>query len=89
MHQDEIFVDSRSLGLSKGRFWSSGNQLPVIRVIARVLVDPVDRDLEILIQHFGMDLILDTWQRLKDRNEVAESIVPITEVMLSAIQHDT
>lgn len=81
MNQD-LMVNPHQLGLSKGRYWSSGKQLPVIRVIARVLADPVKSDLEILKKHFGIDMILETWQQLLERQEVAESIIPITELML-------
>ncbi len=79
---NERKVNPHSLGLSKGRFWSSGDQLPLIRVIARVLADPVFEDLQKLKDHFGMDMILSTWKQLQDRNEVPESIVPVTKKML-------
>ena len=79
---DETMVDPHSLGLSRGRFWSSGNQLPAVRVIARVLADPVEKDLQILKQHFGISTILSTWKQLKERNEVADSVVPVTRDIL-------
>lgn len=75
-------VDPHTLGLSKGRFWSSGKQLPVSRVIARVLADPIEQDILILKQHFGLSTILATWKLLLDRDEVAESIIPVTKSML-------
>ena len=79
---DDTMVDPRSLGLSKGRFWSSGDQLPVVRIIARVLADPVEKDLRTLNQHFGLSTILATWKQLQDRGEVAESVIPITRNIL-------
>ena len=79
---DESMVNPRSLGLSKGRFWSSGKQLPAIRIIARVLADPVEKDLKILQKHFGLSTILATWQQLLDRGEVADSVIPVTRDML-------
>jgi hypothetical protein len=79
---DQSMVNPLSLGLSKGRFWSSGKQLPAIRVIARVLADPVEKDLKILQEHFGLSTILATWQQLQDRGEVAESVIPVTRNML-------
>jgi len=79
---DESMVNPHSLGLSKGRFWSSGDKLPVIRVIARVLLDPVFEDLQILKNHFGMDMILSTWKQLQDRDEVPAPILPITKKFL-------
>lgn len=79
---NELMVNPRTLGLSKGRFWSSANKLPVIRIIARVLVDPVLNDLQILKNHFGMGMILSTWKQLQDRNEVPASIVPVTKDLL-------
>ena len=79
---DETMVNPHNLGLSKGRFWSSGKQLPLVRVIARVLVDPVFEDLQKLKDRFGMDMILSTWKQLQDRKEVPQSIVPVTKKML-------
>lgn len=79
---DQTMVDPRSLGLSKGRFWSSGKQLPVIRIIARVLADPVEQDLRILTQRFGLSTVLATWKQIQDRREVAESVIPVTRDML-------
>ncbi len=79
---DQTMVNPRSLGLSKGRFWSSGDKLPAIRVIARVLADPVEQDLLILKQHFGLSTILATWKQLQDRGEVAESVIPVTRDIL-------
>jgi HTH-type transcriptional regulator/antitoxin HipB len=75
-------VNPHQLGLSKVRFWSSGDQLPVIRIIARVLADPTEDDLLTLKQHFGMSLILSTWKQLKERHEVAESVIPVTANLL-------
>ena len=79
---EEAKVNPHELGLSKVRFWSSGDQLPVIRVIARVLADPTEDDLLTLKQHFGMSLILSTWKQLKERHEVAESVIPVTNHLL-------
>jgi len=79
---DQTKVSPHSLGLSKGRFCSSGKTLPVNRIIARVLADPIEKDIVILIQQFGLSLILSTWKQLQDRNEVAESVIPITRGML-------
>lgn len=79
---NDVKVNPRTLGLSKGRFWSSGNKLPVIRIIARVLVDPVLNDLQILKNHFGMDMVLSVWKQLQDRNEVPISIIPVTKGLL-------
>jgi len=79
---DKTKVNPHQLGFSKVRFWSSGEQLPVVRVIARVLADPTEDDLLILKQHFGMSLILSTWKQLKERHEVAESVIPITSHLL-------
>ena len=79
---EEAKVNPHQLGLSKVRFWSSGDQLPITRVIARVLADPTEDDLLTLKQHFGMSLILSTWKQLKERREVAESVIPITANLL-------
>ena len=79
---EEAKVNPHQLGLSKMRFWSSGDQLPVIRVIARVLADPTESDLLTLKQHFGMSLILSTWKQLKERHDVAESVIPVTTHLL-------
>lgn len=79
---EQTMVNPHSLGLSKGRFWSSGKQLPVIRVIARVLADPVEKDLDILNQRFGLSTILATWKQLLDRGEVSESVIPVTRDIL-------
>ena len=78
-------VNPHQLGFSKLRFWSSGEQLPVVRVIARVLADPTEDDLLTLKEHFGTNLILSTWTQLKERNEVAESVIPITDRLLRNI----
>ncbi|MCF6258466.1 MAG: hypothetical protein L3K25_19595 [Gammaproteobacteria bacterium] len=78
----EFMANPHTLGLSRGRFWSSGNQLPATRIIARVLADPAEPDLVKLKQHFGMGLILATWKRLTERGDIAESVVPITRTML-------
>ena len=83
---DEATVNPHQLGLSKVRFWSSGDRLPVNRVIARVLADPTKEDLLILKNHFGMGLILSTWKQLKDRHEVAESVIPVTANLLRKIK---
>ena len=79
-------VNPHQLGFSKVRFWSSGDRLPVNRVIARVLADPTKEDLLILKNHFGMGLILSTWKQLKDRHEVAESVIPVTANLLRKIK---
>lgn len=79
---DETMVDPRSLGLAKGRFWSSSNQLPAYRIMARVLADPIEDDLQILKQRFGLSSILATWSELRTRGEVSESVIPITQAML-------
>jgi len=79
---DKTMVSPHLLGLSKGRFWSSGNMLPVNRVIARVLADPVENDIVILKQHFGLSIILSIWKQLLERNEVAESVIPVTRNIL-------
>jgi len=78
--------DPHTLGLSKGRFWSSGDQLPAARIIARVLADPVETDIVKLKQHFGMDMIMETWKQLTERSEIAESVVPITRTMLMKLK---
>ena len=78
-------VNPHQLGLSKVRFWSSGDQLPIIRVIARVLADPTEGDLLILKNHFGMGLLLSTWKQLKERQEVAESVIPVTANLLNKL----
>ncbi len=78
-------VNPHQLGLSKVRFWSSGDQLPVIRVIARVLADPTKDDLLILKKRFGMGLVLSIWKQLKERGEVAKSVVPVTSRLLSKL----
>ena len=79
---EEAKVNPHKLGLSKVRFWSSGDKLPVNRVIARVLADPTKEDLLILKKRFGMGLVLSTWKQLKERREVAESVIPITANLL-------
>ncbi len=79
---DETKVNPHQLGLSKVRFWSSGDQLPVKRVIARVLADPTEDDLFVLKKRFGMGLVLSTWKQLKERHEVAESVIPVTSHLL-------
>ncbi len=79
---DKTKVNPHQLGLSKVRFWSSGNQLPVNRVIARVLADPTEEDLLTLKQNFGMSLVLSIWQQLKERHEVAKSVIPVTSHLL-------
>jgi hypothetical protein len=81
-------ANPHELGLSKGRFWSSGDELPVIRIIARVLADPTEKDLEILKNRFGIDAMLQVWGQLRDRGEVADSVVPITEKMLAKLSDD-
>ena len=78
-------VNPHELGFTKLRFWSSGEQLPADRVIARVLADPTEEDLLTLKKHFGTSLILSTWTRLQERNEVAESVIPITDDFLRKI----
>ena len=82
---EEAKVNPHQLGLSKVRFWSSGEQLPVIRVIARVLADPTKEDLLILKKRFGMGLVLSTWKQLKERREVAKSVIPVTSHLLSKL----
>ena len=79
---DKTLVNPHTLGLSRGRFWSSGEQLPIIRIIARVLADPVKKDLEILKERFGMSEILAAWKLLNERGEIADSVVPVTKSML-------
>ena len=83
---ETVKVNPHKLGLSKVRFWSSGDRLPVNRVIASVLADPTKEDLLILKNHFGMGLILSTWKQLKDRHEVAESVIPVTTNLLRKIK---
>ena len=83
---EKAMVNPHQLDLSKVRFWSSGDRLPVNRVIARVLADPTKEDLLILKNHFGMGLILSTWKQLKDRHEVAESVIPVTANLLRKIK---
>ena len=75
-------VSPHSLGLSKGRFWSSGKTLPVNRIIARVLADPIESDIAILRKRFGLSLVNSIWNQLQERKEVAESVVPITREIL-------
>ena len=79
---DEATVNPHQLGFSKVRFWSSGDRLPVNRVIARVLADPTKEDLLILKKRFGMGLVLSTWKQLKERHEVAKSVIPVTSHLL-------
>ena len=79
---DEATVNPHQLGFSKVRFWSSGDQLPVIRVIARVLADPTKEDLLILKRRFGMGLVLSIWKQLIDSHEVAKSVIPVTSRLL-------
>lgn len=81
----EMMANPHILGLSKGRFSSSGDQLPVTRIIARVLADPVEADIVILKQHFGMDMIMATWKQLTERGDIAESVVPITQKIITAL----
>jgi len=83
--RDETMIDPRSLGLTKNRFWSSGNQLPAYRIIASVLADPTEDDLQILKQQFGLSSILATWSELKKRDEVADSVIPITTAILKRL----
>ncbi len=79
---DEATVNPHQLGFSKVRFWSSGDRLPVNRVIARVLADPTKEDMLILKKRFGMGLVLSTWKQLKERHEVAKSVIPVTSHLL-------
>jgi hypothetical protein len=81
-YTEETLINPHALGLAKERFWSSGDQLPLSRVIARVLADPVEADVEILANRFGLGIVLATWKDLKARGEVAQSVVPVTEQML-------
>ena len=76
------------MGLTKGRFWSSPEKLPVERVIARVLADPVESDVYILKNHFGIKLLQDVWEKIKEREEVAESVIPVTENILKTFTDD-
>lgn len=87
MNQD-LLVNHHKLGLSKNRFWSSPDQLPAIRVIASVLADPVELDLMILKEYFGMKMILEIWDQLLERSEMAESVIPITQKMLNEMLND-
>lgn len=87
--RDETMVDPRSLGLSKGRFWSSGSLLPVYRIIARVLADPIEDDLQILKQQFGLSSILATWSELRKRGEVTDSVIPVTDAILRKLAAPT
>jgi hypothetical protein len=82
---EETKVNPHQLGLSKLRFWSSGDRLPVNRVIARVLADPTKEDLLILKKRFGMGLVLSTWKQLNERGEVAKSVIPVTSRLLSKL----
>ena len=82
---EEAKVNPHQLGLSKVRFWSSGDLLPVNRVIARVLADPTKEDLLILKKRFGMGRVLSTWKQLKERHEVAKSVIPVTSRLLSKL----
>ena len=82
---EEAKVNPHQLGLSKVRFWSSGDRLPVNRVIARVLADPTKDDLLILKKRFGMGRVLSTWKQLKERSEVAKSVIPVTSRLLSML----
>lgn len=80
-----MMCNPHQLGFSKLRFWSSGDQLPAQRIIARVLADPTEHDLLILKEHFETNKILTTWTQLKDRGEVAESVIPITTHLLEKL----
>jgi len=71
-------VSPHSLGLTKNRFWSSGETLPVNRIIARVLADPTEKDVAKLKQHFGQSAIHSTWNQLRERKEIDEAVIPIT-----------
>jgi len=82
---NETKVSPHSLGLSKERFWSSGKTLPVNRIIALVLADPIEKDIAKLKQHFGLSAILSTWKQLQERKEVAESVIPVTQQILRKI----
>lgn len=82
----ETIINPHKLQLSKNRFWSSGNELPLVRYIARVLADPVLEDLIVLRNEFGLEIMLTTWDKLKDRGEVAESVIPVTEGILEKLK---
>lgn len=82
-------ANPHTLGLSKGRFSSSGDQLPINRIIARVLADPVEADLVILKQRVGMDTILATWKQLTERGDIAEAVVPITQKLITELENHT
>jgi len=75
-------INPHELGLSKQRFWSSGDRLPVKRVIARVLTDPNQYDLVLLLEQFGQQAVLETWEQLRERGEVAKLVEPITHHLL-------
>ena len=81
----ESKVNPHALGFTKVRFWSSGNQLPAIRVIARVLADPVESDLEVLVKQFGINNVLESWKQLQERGEVTESVIPLVNQMLNKL----
>ena len=81
----ESKVNPHTLGLTKIRFWSSGKQLPAIRVIARVLADPIESDLEVLVKKFGINNVLESWKQLQERREVTESVIPIVNQMLKKL----
>jgi len=82
----ETTINPHKLQLSKNRFWSSGDELPLVRYIARVLADPVVDDLMILKNEFGLEILLSTWDQLKERDEVAESVIPVTEGILEKLK---
>jgi len=82
---EDGFANPHTLGLSKGRFTSSGDQLPIERIIARVLADPTEDDIKILYDEFGLDAIMIIWQTVLDRRDVAESVIPITNLILSGL----
>ena len=82
----ETTINPHKLKLSKNRFWSSGDELPLVRYIARVLADPVVEDLMILKNEFGLEVLLSTWDQLKERGEVAESVIPVTEGILEKLK---
>jgi len=81
----ESKVNPHTLGFTKVRFWSSGNQLPAIRVIARVLADPVESDLEVLVKQFGINNVLESWKLLQERGEVTGSVIPIVNQILKRL----